>query len=162
MSTYELCVKARNQSIIILSVTGGTLVSEVRLKIAENSGVVVERQPDLFFQGVLLPDDKTLEQCGVVPDGCPGGPIVTMGWTRTDPFYVHVKFPDGTLFRAFVTCNSTVAQLRAQITKEAGVPYLMQKLYSDDMELNEFLTLEECNIEPNATLFLVFAKNYRP
>ncbi|CAJ1453340.1 unnamed protein product [Effrenium voratum] len=92
----------------------------------------------LFFNGVELADeDATLLEYNVVPDDCPGGPVVHMG-TCPCSFPSCSSRADQSLRQEHVTGDTTVAQLKGRITSEVGIPYLCMKLFAGTKELRDF------------------------
>lgn len=131
----------------------------LKKKIAEKTGVPVGDQQPLYFNGAELTDDNgSLLEYDILPDGCPGGPIVTMGSTAWDPFYLKVKLPSGRTYKAYVTMTTTVGQLKGAITTDCGIPYLVQKLYLDEMQLQDRFTLADYVVPADAKVDLVLSR----
>mmetsp|Transcript_8493 Transcript_8493/g.22763 ORF Transcript_8493/g.22763 Transcript_8493/m.22763 type:complete len:168 (-) Transcript_8493:75-578(-) len=153
---YELCVKSRKQQILLFDVEEMTSVGELKKKIQDKTGMSVGDQPPLFFDAKELTDDSaSLLEYDIVPDDCPGGPIVSMGTTAWCPFNVHIQLPSGRVHKEMVTGDSTVAQLKGRITAAVGIPYLAMKLLSADAELKDPCTLTECGVAADGKIQLL-------
>mmetsp|Transcript_63169 Transcript_63169/g.150621 ORF Transcript_63169/g.150621 Transcript_63169/m.150621 type:complete len:163 (-) Transcript_63169:42-530(-) len=152
---FEVCVKARNGQLTVLDVDDSLTVGALKGKLQDFSGKAPAAQPKLYFNGVELGDtDKTLKDYGIVPDDCPGGPILTLGLSKADPFDVYVQLPSGGQHKAWVTCSTTVAQLKSLISEGVGIPYLMIQLLHNYKELKDGKTLGELGVLPDAKLML--------
>merc|ERR1719356_629787 len=102
-------------------------VGELKKKIREKTGL--SALPPLFVSGRELSDDAaSLLEYDVVPDACPGGPVVSLGGTPWAPFKVRVQLPNGRLLQESVGLETTIAQLKGRITAQVGIPYLTMKL----------------------------------
>merc|ERR1712113_1079858 len=156
MVQYEICVKNRKQQILLFNVEATNTIKDLKKSIEEKTGVNQGEQQPLYFNGLELTDEEaTLLEYGVVPDDCPGGPIVMLGTSAWVPFYVNVFLPDGRRHNVLVTITTTVGQLKGRITTEMGVPYLMQKLIVDGKELqNDLLSMGDLEVPPNCKVVL--------
>lgn len=92
----------------------------------------------LFFNGVeLLDEEATLLEYDVVPDDCPGGPVVHLGGSPFGSFDLQCLLPNGRLLKEQVTLETTVAQLKGRICSETGMPFLCMKLHVGAVELRD-------------------------
>eukprot|EP00443_Scrippsiella_acuminata_P040234 CAMPEP_0115234110 /NCGR_PEP_ID=MMETSP0270-20121206/34622_1 /TAXON_ID=71861 /ORGANISM="Scrippsiella trochoidea, Strain CCMP3099" /LENGTH=167 /DNA_ID=CAMNT_0002648843 /DNA_START=113 /DNA_END=616 /DNA_ORIENTATION=- len=147
---FELSVKSRQQQILIFDVeevdTIGALKRKIRDKVGSGG-----MQP-LFFKGVeLADDDASLLEYDIVPDDCPGGPVIALGSGPSDSFCVAIELPGGRVHEEMVTGETTVAQLKGRITSQVGIPYLAIKLFVGDAQLKDRFKLVESGISPGAT-----------
>eukprot|EP00930_Biecheleria_cincta_P078924 TRINITY_DN66561_c0_g1_i1.p1 TRINITY_DN66561_c0_g1~~TRINITY_DN66561_c0_g1_i1.p1 ORF type:complete len:169 (-),score=47.12 TRINITY_DN66561_c0_g1_i1:8-514(-) len=151
-TSYEICIKSREQNIMVLRVMETDTISEVLAKLKDKLGESV--QQSLFFNGVELTDkEATLLEYNIVADDCPGGPVLNLGGSPWSDFDLECKLPNGSLLKECVTQETTVAQLKGRITSEAGIPYLCMKLFAQGSELRDALTLAhyklpgQCRVE---------------
>mmetsp|Transcript_159665 Transcript_159665/g.281885 ORF Transcript_159665/g.281885 Transcript_159665/m.281885 type:complete len:168 (-) Transcript_159665:247-750(-) len=149
---YPLVVKTKKQQIIKFDVEESTTVADVKKKVQEQLGIPPYDQPPLCFNGKELEEGDSLGSLKIVPDGAPGGPIVHLGKSPWDPFYVYVELPSGKEFKVYVSISTTVAQLKGQITNECGVPYLMYELMFQGNDLAELSSLGDCGVGPEAKI----------
>jgi len=139
---YEICVKTRAQQIITFDVEETNTVGEVKKLLQDKTGTADYDQLPLYFNAKeLTSEDATLVDLGIVTDGCPGGPILQLGRAAEDAFDVLVQLPDGGEHRVMVSPAFTVAQLKARLTQDLGIPFLMIKLYYDYVELTDSGTM---------------------
>ena len=73
----------------------------------------------------------------MVPDGCPGGPVVYLGPAPYDSFQVPCCLPNGLVVKEQVTASTSVAQLKGRLCSETGLPYLCIRLYVGQEELKD-------------------------
>mmetsp|Transcript_43108 Transcript_43108/g.138611 ORF Transcript_43108/g.138611 Transcript_43108/m.138611 type:complete len:172 (+) Transcript_43108:88-603(+) len=152
---YEVSIKSRKQQILLVDVEETDTVAELKKKIKSKLGAGPESQQPLFFNGVELADDEaSLLEYDVVPDDCPGGPIVTMGRSPWTPFRLQVELPGGRIYQELVSIDTTVAQVKGRITSEVGIPYLAIKLYAKDTLLKDRLTLADAGVAPGSKIRL--------
>mmetsp|Transcript_14348 Transcript_14348/g.26371 ORF Transcript_14348/g.26371 Transcript_14348/m.26371 type:complete len:163 (-) Transcript_14348:44-532(-) len=159
---FELCVKARNAQLTALDVDESLTIGALKGKLQDFSGKAPAAQPKLYFNGVELADsERSLKDYGILPDGCPGGPIVSLGMSKADPFHVYVQLPGGGQHKAWVTFSTTVAQLKVLVSEGAGIPYLMIQLLHGYKELTDAKTLDELGILPETKLLLRSPKSFK-
>merc|ERR1712032_1645039 len=112
-------------------------------------------QQPLYFNGVEMGDESaTLAEYSVTPDDFPGGPIVQLGRSPYCPYDVYVELPDGRAHKVWVNADTSVAQLKGQVSGELGIPYLMMDLSCGGEELRDRYKLGEYNVSPNAKIAL--------
>eukprot|EP00439_Symbiodinium_sp_Y106_P086879 s721_g36.t1 len=139
---YEICVKNRQQNILLLTVEETDTIHDLKQDVKARVG---EAEEPLFFNGVeLLDEEATLLEYNIVPDECPGGPIVHLGGCAA--FDLECELPSGRQIRESVTGDTTVAQLKGRITSEAGIPYLCMKLLAGDLELRDPVCLRHYDL----------------
>eukprot|EP00913_Durusdinium_trenchii_P020515 g19270.t1 len=104
----------------------------------DQARVAAEADEPLVFNGVELDDeDATLLEYNIVPDDCPGGPVLHLGGAPWRSFDLECQLPSGGHIKEHVTPETTVAQLKGRITSEVGIPYLCMKLFAGRVELRE-------------------------
>ncbi|CAE7727574.1 unnamed protein product [Symbiodinium sp. CCMP2456] len=139
---YEICVKNRQQNILLLTVEETDTIHDLKQDVKARVG---DAEEPLFFNGVeLLDEEATLLEYNIVPDECPGGPIVHLGGCAA--FDLECELPSGRQLRESVTGDTTVAQLKGRITSEAGIPYLCMKLLAGDLELRDPVCLRHYDL----------------
>ncbi|CAJ1351065.1 unnamed protein product [Effrenium voratum] len=137
---YDLCIKNSQQQILVVTVEETDSIRELKQDL--KARLAAEANEPLFFNGVELADeDATLLEYNVVPDDCPGGPVVHMG-TCPCSFDLECRLPGGGHIKEHVTGDTTVAQLKGRITSEVGIPYLCMKLFAGTKELRDPLPLQ--------------------
>eukprot|EP00440_Ansanella_granifera_P000014 gb/GFBE01000015.1/.p1 GENE.gb/GFBE01000015.1/~~gb/GFBE01000015.1/.p1 ORF type:complete len:166 (+),score=35.51 gb/GFBE01000015.1/:1-498(+) len=148
---FELCIKSRQQNILVLKVEETDTILDIKKSIKSRLEEAVE--DPLYFNGVELTDeDATLLEYNIVQDECPGGPIVHLGRPANVAFNVECKLPSGQPLKECVTRETTVAQLKGRITCEAGIPFLMMKLFSGDVELRDAMPLAHYGIPGSSAI----------
>ncbi|CAE7379574.1 RUB2 [Symbiodinium pilosum] len=129
---YEICVKSRQQRILLLTVEETDKIRDLKQDVKAK----VEEDEPLYFNGLELADEEaTLLEYNIVPDECPGGPVLHLGGCTT--FDIECELPTGRQLKEHVTNDTTVAQLKGRITSEAGIPYLCMKLLDGNLELRD-------------------------
>mmetsp|Transcript_53855 Transcript_53855/g.138729 ORF Transcript_53855/g.138729 Transcript_53855/m.138729 type:complete len:168 (-) Transcript_53855:78-581(-) len=152
---YELCVKNRKQQILLFDVEEMDTIASLKKKIQDKTGTSVADQQPLYFNAKELSDDNaSLLEYDIVPDDCPGGPIVALGGTEWCPFTVRIELPNGRTLKEMVTNDSTAGQLKGRLTAAVGIPYLAMKLFHQSAEIKERSKLGECGVLPDSTIRL--------
>merc|ERR1711879_37098 len=95
-----------------------------------------------------------LLELDIVPDDCPGGPIVNMGSSAWAPFDVFINLPGGKTIKEHVNIDTTVGQLKGKITTDYGIPYLMMKLYYGESQLKDYKTLGDLDVPAGCKIML--------
>lgn len=148
MPEFELCVKTRTLQILLFQVDENWTIIQLKQEIETRTNTSTDKF-DLFRDTVQLTDeDATLGSLGILPDGCPGGPILTMSRTPYDPYDIVLQKPNGGLHTMYVSKVMSVGQLRAAVCDDLGLPYLMTKLYKNGEELKERKKLEDYDVGP--------------
>ncbi|CAK9008170.1 unnamed protein product [Durusdinium trenchii] len=152
----DLCIKNRQQNILVITVEETDSIRDLRQEI--KARVAAEADEPLVFNGVELDDeDATLLEYNIVPDDCPGGPVLHLGGAPWRSFDLECQLPSGGHIKEHVTPETTVAQLKGRITSEVGIPYLCMKLFAGRVELRDPLPLEryglsgDCAVQVRAT-----------
>lgn len=132
--------RRHQQNILIITVEETDSIREVKQDIKAR---VAEADEPLFYNGVELADeDATLLEYNIVPDDCPGGPVIHLGGAPWKSFDLECRLPSGGHIKEHVTAETTVAQLKGRITSEVGIPYLCMKLFAGPVELRDPLPLQ--------------------
>ena len=136
---YDLCIKNSQQNILVLTVEETDSIRDLKQDIKARISDVQDEP--LFFNGVELADeDATLLEYNILPDDCPGGPVVHLGRCQRS-FNLPCHLPSGGLIQEHVTPETTVGQLKGRITSEVGM-YAWKVKARKSKSLSQCLSLD--------------------
>ena len=104
-------------------------------------------QIHLFFKGKPLDDDHSLADYDVQNEG-------TLFMKVGHLMRIHVQTETDQVLDLDVVPSDKISDIKEQVQEMEGIDMVTQQLYFDDEILEDQSTLEECGIEPEATLKL--------
>ena len=129
---------------ITLDVEPEDTIQNVKRKLTDELGIPTD-QHQLFFDDVILRDDKTLSYYNIVKGS-------TLRLTLP---VVYVKMPTGKMITLEVVLEDTVRNVKKKLHQMEAIPVECQCLFFANNKLKDHLTLKDHNIKGESTLNLL-------
>ena len=151
---FQIFVKIPNEKPITLEVEANDTIKKVKTKIQEKEGIPSDQQ-QLRSNGSQLEDDRTLSDY-IVQEGHTLN--LVLGPHGGPSMQVYVRKSCGTSIALQVESDILIANIKAKIESEEGVPIHNQTLIYNGKKVEGGRTLSDYNIEKEALLHLVEAE----
>ncbi|KAH7832664.1 putative polyubiquitin [Monocercomonoides exilis] len=160
ISKMQLCLKGTHGRDDYLNAESkdaiGYSVEYVKQKIQGQEGIPSELQ-SLVFAGKELEDGKLLQDYHVQEDD-----TLRLALRQASKMHIFVKIGSGKSIALEVSSTDTIGQVKEKIANREGIPFGEQQVMFGGEQLEDGRTLEECGVEREDTLRVVFkAKQMR-
>ena len=148
---FQIFVKIPNEQPITLEVEANDTIKKVKTKIQEKEGIPPDQQ-QLRSNGSQLEDDRTLSDYNVQE----GHTLdLVLGLHRGPSMQVYIRKSCGTSIALRVESDISIANVKAKIESEEGIPVCNQTLIYNGKKVEGGRKLSDYNIEKEALLHLV-------
>lgn len=140
----------------VVTLSGKTieLVLDARQTIRQVKAKVEARERIPWEEQSLMIGDRELKNSWTLGgSGVQSGALLQL--LRTLPIQIFVKSPTGKTISLDAYLSNTVSDIKDKIQDSEGIPSVDQRLIFQERQLEESLTLSDCNIQSESMLHLV-------
>ena len=147
-NNFQIFVRTTNGRTMVFECQPTNTIERLKQRLRDREGLHPDIQ-ELVFEGEALPDQNTLQECGLRHNS-----IVDLRLLEGRNTQIFIALPDQDTLPIWVNREHTVSALKDQIARRRNIPADIQELFFTRQRLEDDRTLESYIIEENHMLHL--------